>query len=569
MPHGFLRAAAASVPVHLGDVERNEAEILSQIKCLTVQGVQLAVFPELCLTGATLGDLFFREEIASRAWEATQRLARESGQMITVIGLPLLKDGKLWNVAAVLQNGAVQAVIPKPGLSREQRRWFAAGQEKGLLDVDGTLVSLWTENSAADLMVIPDASPAVSGSYERKKSRFAGLPACLYANAGMGESTGDHVYDGYAALWEDGCAIAQNRRFEGGAAMADVDAGMLLYRRLSEGRAACAEPAVRLTTQTAPLPLMRDPNRFPFVPDTEEGLEEIAAIQTVGLVSRLQAIRCTQLVVGVSGGLDSTLALLIAARAFDRLGLDRKGIHAVTMPGMGTGARTKGNADRLMELLGVTAYDIPIGPAVRQHFSDIGHEESIRDVTYENAQARERTQILMDLANKVGGIVLGTGDLSEAALGFCTYNGDHMSMYNVNATIPKTLVRRLSVFLGGCFGPEVKAICQDVCDTPVSPELLPGEQRTEDILGDYDLHDFFLWHFMRNGASREKLLMLAKQAFDGIYAEDQVERQLNTFLRRFQTQQFKRSCMPDGPQATMVTFSPRGGWMMPSDVQKM
>ena len=327
--------------------------------------------------------------------------------------------------------------------------------------------------------------------------------------------------------------------------------------------------------QEVPLPLIRPIEPLPFVPKDEAGLEEIAQIQCMGLASRLRAIRCENIVIGVSGGLDSTLALLIAARTFDMLGISRKGIHAITMPGMGTGARTKTNAGRLMEALDVSASEVPIAPAVKQHFADIGHDENNHNVTYENAQARERTQILMDYANKVNGIVLGTGDLSEEALGFCTYNGDHMSMYNVNCTVTKTCLRSLTRYVSAhSFDENVAAICQDVVDTPVSPELLPvteGElsQRTEDILGDYALHDFFLYHFITDGADSDKLKLLAHQAFAGVYDSAQVEKQLGTFLWRFRTQQFKRSCSPDGPQVGPVSLSPRGGWDMPSDLAKM
>ena len=285
MMKDFLRAASASIPVHLGDVEKNEREILNVMEQLAAQHVQLALFPELCLTGATLGDLFYRQETLEAAWAALQRIAQKSGRMIAVVGLPVLQDGGLRDAAVVVQNGTVQAVICKPVPSREQRRWFGAGQENRLLDVDGTLISFWTENEAADLIVLPDASPAVSGSYQRLQNRLACLPACLYANAGTGESTGDHVYDGYAAIWEDGRVLRQNRRFECGTAIADIDTGMLRFRRLSEGRSSAAETLVHLSTDEAPLPLMRPLSRLPFIPDEAEGLEEIAAIQTSGFTS--------------------------------------------------------------------------------------------------------------------------------------------------------------------------------------------------------------------------------------------------------------------------------------------
>ena len=392
------------------------------------------------------------------------------------------------------------------------------------------------------------------------------------------------VFDGYTGVFENGRALSEGERFSmsGSLAVADVDIGRLRYQRQRNGSfhqmPRLTRDIQRLTlgpAHDAPLPLMRPLEPLPFVPfgaEAGERLEEIAGIQCMGLETRLHAVHGRTVVVGVSGGLDSTLALLVAVRAFDALGLDRSGIHAITMPGMGTGGRTHANAQKLMEALGVTALEIPIEKAVRQHFLDIGQDENVHDVTYENSQARERTQILMDYANKVGGIVLGTGDLSEAALGFCTYNGDHMSMYNVNCSVPKTLVKSLVGYLSRCFDETVAAICQDVIDTPISPELLPtsqGElqQRTEDILGDYALHDFFLYHLMDSGASAGKLKMLAMQAFHGVYGEARVEAQLKTFLRRFFAQQFKRNCVPDGPKVGSVSLSPRGDWRMPSDMQ--
>ena len=551
----FIRAAAVSTPVHLGDIEANEREILSVFHTFEEKGVHIALLPPLCLTGATLGDLLSRPAVAEAAMKALKRLAVHTSETAVVLGLPVEQRGCIVSAMAVLYGGEVRALVPQG-----EARVFDMGT-----------FTFAIGGGEADVLLWPDAAPSVSGSHLRRCEALRQHDAVVYACAGMGESTTDHVFDGYTAIAERGTILAESERFASGMSMADIDVECLRYRRsqpLDEGQPLCS------SARPAPLPLMRPIHPLPFVPQAPEALDEIALLQSVGLASRLQAIRCRDLVIGVSGGLDSTLALLIAVQAFDRLGLDRKGIHAITLPGMGTGKRTKTNADRLMEALGVSRLEIPIGPAVRQHFADIGQDEAAHDVTYENSQARERTQILMDYANKVGGIVLGTGDLSEAALGFCTYNGDHMSMYSVNASIPKTLVKQLVRHLGRRFGGVVGEICQDVADTPISPELLPVEegelnQRTEDILGDYTLHDFYLYHFLDSGADREKLLVLAGQAFAGAYPAAKLESQLDTFLRRFRTQQFKRSCMPDGPQATPFSLSPRGAWKMPSDAAGM
>jgi len=615
MPEGFARVAAVSVPVHLGDVQANLNEILAAMDVLEKKGVQAAVFPELCLTGATLGDLVLRPEVQKAAWDALQVLAERAGSMAVVVGLPVGVRGRLYNCAAVLQDGCVDGLVPQ--VNPESNRWFASGADvyeelkmqgrKVILSADqlfdtGCFVfgvevgaNLCAANApgvklaleGADLILNPASASARVGRQDRRRMMLKMHTARLHAGyafacPGFGESTGDSVYDGCTFVAENGEALAEGERYSlnGGMAVADVDVELLRFQRQKDAAFHTAPDGDVCVHETfrpfdAPLPLLRKYESLPFVPKTEEGLEEIAQIQCMGLASRLKAIRCENLVIGVSGGLDSTLALLIAARTFDLLGISRKGIHAITMPGMGTGARTKSNADRLMEALGVSASEIPIGPAVKQHFADIGQPEGKHDVTYENAQARERTQILMDYANKVNGIVLGTGDLSEEALGFCTYNGDHMSMYNVNCTVTKTCLRSLTRYLSAhSFDAEVAAICQDVVDTPVSPELLPvteGElnQRTEDILGDYALHDFFLYHYMESGAGREKLQMLAEHAFKGVYDAEKIAAQLKTFIWRFYTQQFKRSCAPDGPQVGPVSLSPRGGWDAPSDIKPL
>ncbi len=620
MPSGFARVAAASLRVHLGDVEANEREILAAMERMQARGAALLVLPEMCLTGYTLGDLFSQELVQRRALDALGRLAARSGAMAVVVGLPVNQRGRLFNCAAILQGGRVRGLVPKTYLPNGnefyETRWFVpSSQAEPFWELNGERVpmganllfdtgdfafaveiceDLWTPTppssryavEGAEIIVNPSASNALAGKHAYRRSLLAQqsgrlLAAYAYACAGFGESTSDLVFCGYTGVFENGRALSEGERFllEGGEAVADVDVGRLRYHRQRNGsfhqmpREGMRTVALDAPPQAA-LPLLRPLDPLPFVPsgpDANERLDEVWRIQDTGLVSRLSAIGCRSLVVGVSGGLDSTLSLLVAVRAFDRLGLARSGIHALTMPGLGTGARTHRNAARLMEALGVSAREVPIGPAVRQHFEDIGQDENVHDVTYENAQARERTQILMDYANKVGGIVLGTGDMSELALGFCTYNGDHMSMYNPNGSVPKTLVKRLVARLSEAFGPEVEAICRDIIDTPISPELLPADkgemtQRTEDILGDYALNDFFLYHLLDSGASAQKLETLAGQAFKGVYEPALIARQLRRFLKRFFTQQFKRNCAPDGPKVGSISLSPRGDLRMPSDM---
>lgn len=606
MSSDFVRVAATSLRVHLGDVERNKQEILTRMAALQAQGVQAAVFPELCVTGYTLGDLLAHAPLQQAAFAAMREIAAQTGDMAVVIGLPLLSGGRLFNCAAVLQGGQVRGIVPKVYLPNGnefyETRWFVSGtQADPVFSQDGVTCpfaphllfdtgafafaveiceDVWVPippssryaMEGAEVILNPSASDALVSKhpYRREMLRqqsgrlYAGY---AYAGAGFGESTSDLVFCGYTGVYENGRALAEGQRFTlaGDTAVADIDLQRLRYQRQRNGSfhqsARTEPPMVRVPVPQAPpltqTPLLRKLEPLPFVPGGsagEEQQEEIVRIQCTALATRLTAIRCQNAVIGVSGGLDSTLALLVAARAYDLLGLPRAGIHAITMPGMGTGTRTKTNADRLMAALQVTTREISIEKAVRQHFADIGHDETVHDVTYENCQARERTQILMDIANQVSGIVLGTGDMSEGALGFSTYNGDHMSMYNVNCSVPKTLVKSLVRYLSTHgFEGAVQEVCQDIIDTPISPELLPvsaGElaQRTEDILGDYALHDFFLYHMLDSGSGPERLKRLAAQAFAGVYDEAKIQQQLSTFIRRFFAQQFKRNCVPDGPK---------------------
>ncbi|NLI20788.1 MAG: NAD(+) synthase [Clostridiales bacterium] len=624
MANDFARVAAASVRVHLGDVEANRREIVARMRELEAQGVQVAVFPELCVTGYTLGDLLLHEPVQRAAFAAMKEIAAQTGDMAVIVGLPINQRSRLFNCAAVLQGGRVRGLVPKTYLPNGnefyETRWFVSGtQAEPAFEQDGVhcplapdllfdfgdfsfaveiCEDLWTPIppssqyavDGADVIVNPSASNALVSKHAYRRELLRQQSGRLYAGyayacACFGESTSDLVFCGYTGVFENGKALAEGRRFTltGDAAVADIDVQRLRYQRQRNGSFHQMERR-EAPMKLVPLPvsgvaqkqpLLRPIAPLPFVPggaEMEEHLEEIVRIQCTGLMTRLTAIGCRNIVIGVSGGLDSTLALLVGVRAMDGLGLPRAGVHAITMPGMGTGKRTKSNADRLMEVLGVSALEIGIEKAVRQHFVDIGQDEAIHDVTYENSQARERTQILMDYANKVNGIVLGTGDMSEAALGFSTYNGDHMSMYNVNCSVPKTLVKSLVRYLSEHdFDGAVRDVCRDVIDTPISPELLPADkgeltQRTEDILGDYALHDFFLYHMLDSGSGPERLKAFALQAFDGVYDEAKIDAQLDTFLRRFFQQQFKRNCVPDGPKVGSISLSPRGDLRMPSDM---
>jgi NAD+ synthase (glutamine-hydrolysing) len=618
----FARVAAVSLRVHLGDVENNKREILSKMRELEALGVQAAVFPELCLTGYTLGDLLAHETVQRAAWAAMEELAAQTRGMAVVVGLPVNVRSRLFNCAAVLQNGAVKGIVPKTYLPNGnefyETRWFVGGEQASAADAQASppmapdllfdmgdftfaveiCEDLWTPIppssryavEGADIILNPSASNALVTKHAYRRELLKQQSGRLYAGyayacSGFGESTSDLAFCGYTGVFESGRVLSEGERFSlsGGCAVADIDICRLRYQRQRNGsfhQIRREKPMTVVPMACVPVdaraPLLRPIAPLPFVPpdaQSAENLEEIVNIQCTGLMTRLFAIGCKRAVVGVSGGLDSTLALLVGVKACDKLGLPRESVVAITMPGMGTGSRTKSNAWKLMEALGVTALEIPIEAAVKQHFRDIGQDENTHDVTYENCQARERTQILMDYANKVHGIVLGTGDMSEMALGFATYNGDHMSMYNVNCSIPKTLVKRLVRHISETsFSGAVREVCSDVLDTPISPELLPlkdGEltQRTEEIVGDYALHDFFLYHLMDSGSGVNRLRRFAVQAFQGVYSKEKIDAQLREFIRRFFTQQFKRNCVPDGPKVGSVSLSPRGDWRMPSDMQ--
>ena len=625
---GFLRLAAVSPEHRVADVGFNLERMLEAIRALADQDCRLLVFPELGLSAYTCGDLFFQSLLLKECESALFRLATESAKsdVTLVVGAPVSEGGRLYNCAVFISGGKILGIVPKQHLPNAQEfydeRWFTSGRDAAFdvvhrngedipfgVDLlfrheqmpdclvgieiceDGWVTETPSGRQAlrgATVLLNLSASPETLGKedYRRdlvKSNSARSLSAYVYASAGPGESTTDLVFSGHSLIAENGQVLAENERFrfDNNWVMADIDIEKLISERLrnncfADGEVHPGRVVPFSLTETKISTLQRVVADTPFVPHEESErcrrCNEIFSIQTTGLARRLRHTGSHKVVLGISGGLDSTLALLVAVKAFDKINLDRKGIIAVTMPGFGTTQRTRNNAVQIAELLGVTLQTISIENAVRGHFADIAHPEEQHDVVFENAQARERTQILMDLANQVGGLVVGTGDLSELALGWCTYNADHMSMYGVNAGVPKTLVRYLVEWCADKeFSGQASAILRDISDTPVSPELLPPDsndeinQKTEEQVGPYLLHDFFLFHLVRNQYAPDKILFLATRAFAGRYEEPEILHWLNNFYRRFFSQQFKRSCLPDGPKVGSVALSPRGDWRMPSD----
>ena len=624
MKYGFIKVAAASPALRVADCRYNAEQSVAAMRRAAAAGVRLLVLPELGLTGYTCGDLLLQPVLQQGALHALQTLLAVSAglPMTTVAGLPLEVDGKLYNCAAVLHGGKILGVVPKTNLPNYgefyEARWFTpAPAEAKAISLLGQQVpfgtdllfccrelpeyklaveiceDLWvalppsTRHAMAGATVIANcsASDETIGKAEYRRELITGQSArlmagYLYADAGRGESTTDMVFAGHDLIAENGRLLAETALFTNEMIVTEIDVHRLTAERRRTNTWRAADSAgytiipFSLPAEVTTLTRLIDPH--PFVPadsaERKQRCEAILTMQAEGLRRRLEHIGCPCAVLGISGGLDSTLALLVAVRALDLLGRPRTDMIAVTMPGFGTTHRTRSNAELLCEKLGVTLRTVSIAAAVRQHFKDIGHDESVTDTTYENAQARERTQVLMDIANQENGIVVGTGDLSELALGWATYNGDHMSMYGVNGSIPKTLVRYLVRHAAETCGDEaLAAVLYDILDTPVSPELLPADeggriaQKTEDLVGPYELHDFFLYHFIRYGCPPQKLLYLAENAFAGRYDRAVILKWLRTFCRRFFQQQFKRSCLPDGPKVGSVTLSPRGDWRMPSD----
>ncbi len=633
MKYGFVNVAAAVPNVRVADVDYNLRETETLIAQAEAEGVEIVCFPELGLTGYSCQDLFRSRTLLDRARWALAELVSFSHDrdIISIVGVPLEVDNLLLNCAVVVQRGSVLGVVTKTFLPNYdefyEKRWFASVRELRPTEVElcggRVLVSaepivfttpggvrfgvelcedLWSPVppscnlalAGADIIFNLSASDELIGKHAYLRSLLSQQSARLlcgyvYSSCGFGESTQDVVYGGNAIIYENGRLMCESDRFAIGPRLgvAQIDVERIRAERRANTTFATAQAdATARTVLTCSVAerafeLIRDIDPLPFIPKTEDMKSsccEMLDIQTMGLARRLAHTHATHVVVGISGGLDSTLALLVAVRAFDKLRLDRKGIVGITMPGFGTTGRTHGNAVDLMSSLGVTQQEISIVPSVKQHFADIGQSLDKHDVTYENGQARERTQILMDYANKIGGLVVGTGDLSELALGWATYNGDHMSMYGVNAGVPKTLIRHLVNYIASFEADEsTRLTLLDIIDTPISPELIPADengdisQKTEDLVGPYELHDFFLYYYLRFGFRPAKIYAMARRAFDGshaeasAYADDVVKHWLTTFFRRFFAQQFKRSCMPDGPKVGSVSLSPRGDWRMPSD----
>jgi NAD+ synthase (glutamine-hydrolysing) len=622
---GFIRVAAVTPRVYLADTRKNAAEIIRLAAEAADGGASVVVFPELCTTGYSCADLFSQTKLLEGAEKAVEEIASAAihSGVLVLVGAPVRCAGRLYNCAVAIKGGKILGIVPKTYLPNAaefyEARWFESGaavdRQIGYAGQSARLCArqLFSVGKAVvgveicqDLWVpVPPSSyAAVAGAniianlsasnesilkHEYRKMLVSSTSARLnagyiYASCGYGESTSDLVWAGSSLIYENGALQAENERFsrESSIIYADIDVERLDTVRAKNPnfRDALGERNFTVQDGGEAFPtdfgkkLYKAVDAHPFVPSGDELGErcrEILSIQVTGLCNRLEHIGCKKAVVGISGGLDSTLALLVTALAFDRLGLDRKGIIGITMPGFGTSSRTKSNADVLMEKLGVESREVSIVPSVTRHLEDIGHPLDQLDTTYENAQARERTQILMDIAGQEGGIVIGTGDLSELALGWCTYNGDHMSMYGVNASVPKTLVRTLVAFAASQHFDGAQDVLSDIIDTPISPELLPAAsdgtilQVTEDVVGPYELHDFFLYNVMRWGFSPEKVLFLASKAFEGKYDAATVSKWLRVFYKRFFSQQFKRSCLPDGPKVGSVSLSPRGDWRMPSD----
>ena len=627
MKHGLITVAAAVPAVKVADVEYNVLEIEKLIANAEGQGAELICFPELAITGYSCQDLFKEQLLLSKAEEGLMMLLDFTRKLniICVVGMPIQAGGLLLNCAAVIQCGNLLGLVPKTYLPNYnefyEKRWFASAQDLNPTDlyIAGSRITLSAEAkvfqtaggvkfgveicedvwapvppsnnltmAGADIILNCSASDEVLGKHQylcalltQQSART--ISGYVYASCGFGESTQDVVYGGNAMIFENGHLLTEGERysFQPQLQITQIDVERLRTERHTNSTFISAQRDAKAflidckAVELSEFKMLRPVNPHPFIPSKEEmasTCEEILNIQMAGLAKRLVHTNCQHVVVGISGGLDSTLALLVCVRTFDKLGLDRKGIVGVTMPGFGTTDRTHDNATSLMQTLGISQMEVSIAKAVTQHFEDIGHDIKKHDTTYENSQARERTQILMDLANQLNAMVVGTGDLSELALGWATYNGDHMSMYGVNGSVPKTLIQYLIRYIAEL--PQYKAqkdTLLDIVDTPISPELTPADedgnikQKTEDLVGPYELHDFFLYYFLRYGFRPSKIFFLARHAFGNQYDRETIKKWLTTFCHRFFNQQFKRSCLPDGPKVGSVSLSPRGDWRMPSD----
>ncbi len=622
MRYGFIKTAAFSPKIKVADCEYNAAAIIDSMRLAQAQNIKMLVLPELCVTGYTCGDLFLQNTLLTGALDALERIAAASGDMLVFAGLPVMARGKLYNCAAAMSNGRLLGLVPKSNIPNygefyEQRHFCAAPEENSIINIRGEQIpfgkkllfccegmpdfiaaaeiceDLWaceppsTAHCLAGATIIANlsASDETIGKARYRRELVSHhsakmLCAYVYSDAGEGESTTDMVFAAHNLIAENGTILAENR-FYSGLTVSEPDLSRLTGERRrittfipSEGSDYKLIPFrleirdTRLTREVSPLPFVPEDKN-----EREERCEEILTLQALGLKKRLEHTGAKTLVLGLSGGLDSTLAALVCARTLKLLKRSKEELTAVTMPCFGTTSRTKSNAQLLARELGANLKEINISDTVLSHFSDIGHSPELHDAAYENSQARERTQVLMDIANMQGGLAVGTGDLSELALGWATYNGDHMSMYGLNASIPKTLVRHLVAYCADTASSQtLRNILYDILNTPVSPELLPAQngdisQKTEELVGPYELHDFYLYYAVRWGFSPKKVLMLAKYAFYGRqeYPDEILIKWLKIFYSRFFSQQFKRSCLPDGPKVGSVALSPRGDWRMPSD----
>ena len=626
--YGFVRCAAAVPKMKVADCVYNVKEIIAMIETASNKDVDLLVFPELCITGYTCSDLFLQTSLLTAAEKGLEAIAEETKDKdtVVVVGLPVNIGNSLYNCSVAVYKGCILGAVPKifiPNYSEYyEKRWFRSGRGiNGNIVLCGQSIPIGTnlifaaegiENFTFGIEVCEDlwanippscsltlsgaliiantsASNELASKNEHRRSLVSNqssrcICGYIYSSSGVGESTQDMVFSGHSIICEKGSVLNEGKLFslESEMIISDIDTELLANdRRKNMSYGDEYSPAPEIVSfpmyEKNKNNLERHINPYPFIPHgnnmAEHRCENIFNIQVSGLARRLQHTKASSLVIGISGGLDSTLALLAAVRACDYLGIDRKTVLGVTMPGFGTTDRTYNNAVSLMKTLGIRIREIPIAEAALLHFKNIGHDPDVHDITYENTQARERTQILMDLANKENGLVVGTGDLSELALGWATYNGDHMSMYGVNSGVPKTLVKVLVSWIADSsfLGCDVSSILKDILDTPVSPELLPPDvndninQKTEEIVGPYELHDFFIYYAVRYGFSPKKIYYLALNAFDGIYDGNTILKWLKNFYKRFFTQQFKRSCLPDGPKVGSISLSPRGDWRMPSD----
>ncbi len=627
---GLVKVAAVSPRLNLANVEANVRAIGDAMHLASRERCAIVAFPELSLTGHSCGDLFFQTRLLKAVVAGLERLAKLTCELdlVVIVGAPLMIQQRLYNCAVVLGNGKILGVVPKTHLPNTQefyeKRWFHSANDlpQNFIDLAGTQIpcgnDLIFEDANNDLIAFgveicedlwvaepPSGQLALAGAqmifnlsasdetvgktqYRRDLVRMQSartLSAYIYAGAGWGESTTDIVYAGECFVAQNNVMLAGTGKFatDRAVAFAQIDVELLAHARRNATDQSSKKPFRRVKfslagTHDMPAEIFGKISKTPFIDHDAQIFDahcrEAFEIQVAGLARRIEHTRAKCVVLGISGGLDSTLAILVAKAAFEKLGRDPKEIIGISLPGLGTSERTRGNALGLMKRLGISAREISIVPAVTQHFGDIGHDENVFDVTYENSQARERTQVLMDVAGKHGGFVVGTGDLSEAALGWCTFNGDHVSMYHVNIGVPKTFIRHIVAWVAKERGdPEIARILTDIIDTPISPELKPvnaqGEiaQKTEDLVGPYELHDFFLYHFCGNGFSPNKIRFLARNAFAGDYDGATIDKWLRVFFKRFFAQQFKRSVCPDGPKVFSVSLSPRGDWRMPSDAQ--